>query len=375
MSLTTGFLFYMYIYIFSALFAYLASHSKKTTSIIICSLIAILIPSIVGGLRTTKIGVDVMVYASPMAEEARAAVSFSNYMSLYDKGEVGFYFLCYYATKFGGHLNWSLFSYQLLTFACVYIGAYRYRKFLQLYWVYFVYLMTHYLSTHNLMRQSIAASIIFMGLYDLERKHYIRFSLYIIVASLFHRSAYFALPLLLGLHWFITSESISKNPMLRSVLSGLLIIILIVGRPLVSFVLSLNIIPYISMYAGYVVPKGNDSVSGGATLLALGQVIMCFMFRNGGRRFFKQSLGDVKEFEFFYFNSMFCFFWLSITKLFSRGIMYNEYLSVFVLSSLHLFVKEKYLRILVFLSVLGVLMFTFWHHLYVVKGVVYESIL
>ena len=129
------------------------------------------------------------------------------------------------------------------------------------------------------------------------------------------------------------------------------------------------------MYAGYVVPKGNDSVSGGATLLALGQVIMCFMFRNGGRRFFKQSLGDVKEFEFFYFNSMFCFFWLSITKLFSRGIMYNEYLSVFVLSSLHLFVKEKYLRILVFLSVLGVLMFTFWHHLYVVKGVVYESIL
>ncbi len=375
MYLTAGFLFYMYIFTLAGFFAYLAFRSKRKVAIFIFSAIAILIPSIVGGLRTTKIGVDVMVYASPMANDAEAAVSFSNYMSLYDKGEVGFYFLCYYATKFGGHLNWSLFSYQLLTFACIYIGAYRYRDKPPFYWTYFVYLIVHLATTHNLMRQSIAASIVFMGLYDLEHKRYMRFSLYILAATLFHRSAYFSFLLLLPLHWFITSDTIRKNTQLRNFLAVLLVILLTTGRQIARFILTSNILPYIARYSGYITPPGDDNVSGGQTVLALGQLIMCFMFMNGGKRFFQSSLGDSREFEFFYFNAIFCFFWLFITKLMTRGIMYNDYAGVLLLSSLHLFVKEKYLRILVFLSVLGVLMFTFWHHLYVLKGVVYESIL
>ena len=72
---------YVVMFVFSTFFAYMASRAKNRGGVIFFSVICILLPSIIGGLRRVGVGVDTVVYALPHYSAAVRAVSFMDFLA------------------------------------------------------------------------------------------------------------------------------------------------------------------------------------------------------------------------------------------------------------------------------------------------------
>ncbi|MBQ4430587.1 MAG: EpsG family protein, partial [Synergistaceae bacterium] len=205
---------YIACFLVSTLMAHVASRSKDRGLIILCSVVSILIPCVLGGLRAHGIGTDTKVYGYP---DCRAALSASDFFSFLAsrRQEIGYSALCYGIMKTLGHQNWCYFAYQLITVSCVYIGLYKHREKISLPFALLIWFFIFYNPTYNNMRQSMAASIILMGFNNIESRRYSKFMLYVFVAFLFHRSSLLALPLIMVMYIVITSEAVRKNLWLK----------------------------------------------------------------------------------------------------------------------------------------------------------------
>ena len=110
-------------------FAYLASRSKRKSTIILYSIISIMIPVFLGGLRAKSVGTDTGGYGYRDALDAIYSISFYDFMT-HDATirEPLYKIVCYTFANLFQHPNGALFAYQLITVACVYVGCWRFRK-------------------------------------------------------------------------------------------------------------------------------------------------------------------------------------------------------------------------------------------------------
>ena len=357
---------YISCFLGSAFFAYLAQRSKNTGIIFLCSVISILIPSILGGLRGYYIGTDIRIYASPLAIQASKAASFADLMQN-QRIEVGFAFIAYSVMQTLGHLNWTLFFYQFVTVSCIYIGLYRHRKIIHPAFGMLVFFFMYYNLTYNEMRQCMACAVVFMGANTLEEKKYFSFLMYIIVATLFHFSAVVAIPLILGLHLIVTSKSFIEKMHYRMIITYGIIIMILLARPLMFAVASS--IPFLARYTRYMSSASKYSehtMTKRLALILIGQVIMFLFFNRGAKKLFAKDRGEYNS-DFYKLNIIFILTFQIAVHFFDRVLHYSEFMGIISLAVLPNFVQEKHLKVMVAMSVLAATSF-YWWYLYIHLG-------
>ncbi|MCD7789963.1 MAG: EpsG family protein [Bacteroides thetaiotaomicron] len=152
---------------------------------------AILIPSILGGLRSVSVGTDNTVYSYAFSKIASMAspvqaISEGQFEPLYN-------LLCYIVSRFSTDYHWMCFASEFITMFFIVMALKHYRNEIPIYVSLLVYLFCQYCNFLNLVRQGIAISICLFALrYAFERKP-IPYICLIIVAALFHNSALIAL--------------------------------------------------------------------------------------------------------------------------------------------------------------------------------------
>lgn len=354
----------------SIFFAHLAQQSKNKGVMILCSLISILVPSILGGLRATGIGTDTAGYGYDHYRLAANSQAFLSFLNLFGKvsqyRELGYKALCYFAAKNLGHVNWCYFLYQLITVSCVYIGAYRHRKITSMAMIMFIFLFMFYNYSYNAMRQSMAAAIIFMGINYMETKKYGKFLFYIIAATFFHLSAVVAIPFLMIVHIGIASDFFKKNIVLRIIFIYGSLIFLVFARVLMMRVISF--IPILNKYSHYFFSKYNDSgIVWGLVLLFTGELILLLLYNRGALKAFNKGGFNKDNVSYYKFQAVFLIIYLVAVRFFTRVLDYSSYANMIILAALPNFVKNKHLKVLITLAVISAL-FLWWLWRYIYHG-------
>ena len=356
---------YIVCFLTSSAFAWLASHAKDKAITFICSAISILILCVLGGLRAYSIGTDVMTYIYPDYRVAEMSWGFINFLTQVSYRESAYLFLVYISCKFFGHPNWALFFCQLITVTCFYIAAYRHRKIVSLPFFILVFCFVLYNQTYNVMRQHLANSIILMGINEMESRHYFKFSIYILAASLFHTSALIAFPFFIGFHWFMTSEPFVRNTLGLRVLTMLgMILSMFLFRQIILYFTS--IIPGIEKYAGYVMSRRRWDTQGWQVsivlIMATEFLVMTLYSKNVDKCLCLSAL-HVQGGRYFYkFMLLFCIMYQTIVSFFSgRLLIYFYGVNVLLLATLPQFVRDKHLRFILSAGIILVLAFYWWN--------------
>ena len=349
---------YIYVFLASVFFAWLAERSKDKGVIVLCSVISILIPSLLGGLRAHGIGVDTTGYGRADALSALNAPNLTYFMEN-NRCEPGYQVLVYVVMKIFGHENWCYFFYQLITISCVYIGCWKHKKITSIAFSMFIFFMMFYNNSFSIMRQSIAAAIIFMGFDNVEQKKYMKFALYVVIATMFHKSAISALVLLAGTYCVISS---SINISFKILFNFGTIFFLVLFRIIMLFISR-----QLSAYTGYLLTDHTlDVINGGLRFSAMytGAILMLILYHNGALKTLERN-----KVNFHLYNDIFIIVYINAVNILPyRTMLYQMFVSIFSFSALPSYVKEKNFKAASAFAVILVMVYC-WLALYILGGV------
>ena len=322
-------------------------------------------PCVLGGLRAYGIGTDTKVYGDRLARQALISPNWNYYMESIERVEVGVLALNYIIMKTLGHVNWCYFFYQLITISCVYIGAYKHRKTISLPYIMLLWMFTFYNGSYNIMRQFMAASIIFMNIDQLEKNQYKKFAITIAVACLFHRSAVIVFPLFFGMHIFASSEFLARKLWLKSVILYSVIAFSFFVRSLLLSIVSMNMNSNLAMvYSGYITSEMESALGRTIVLVTLGEILMTFLYRKQGELVLAGKDGCRNNIDFYRYNMIFfllCYF--AIRLMTGRIVMYTSFINIILMAAIPRFIKEKHLRFMVAVAVLGYCASQWWYNI------------
>lgn len=185
----------MSVYIISFFLSYgfleISIRNKNILIKSITTVVAILIVSIVAGMRAETIGTDVTVYAKPWFKWATQSNDYLMYVKWALNSDMGIIYgsINYIVSRFTSNLNWLLFTINLLTNGLMYVAIYKNRDLVRPSIAFLVYLFLFYNQSLNLLRQSLAVSIVCLQFYYLRTGKY-HIALFIsFIATLAHSSA------------------------------------------------------------------------------------------------------------------------------------------------------------------------------------------
>ncbi len=157
--------------------------------------LGILIPTVLAGLRDRTIGSDTRGYGSVFYKWAAASSSFSQYTakvhSMGDLTDYGFHMLYFISSRFFADYHMGLFLASLITTTFFYLAYKRLKKLFDIpIWCgMLIYYLSMYNTTLNMIRQSIAVSIVFFAFSFMLEKRYGWYIIWNLIAMLFHTSA------------------------------------------------------------------------------------------------------------------------------------------------------------------------------------------
>lgn len=183
---------YLVCFIITPLFTYIAEKSfkeEKRKKGVFFSLIAIIVPCIIAGVRDLSVGVDAEIYVAPVLKQIRGKsllVAFETY-SL-EKGYILLVYLVSFITK---NPHMLLFLIHLIITSGIYLTAYKCRNKISMTIFMTVYILYIYTKSLNIIRQSIALALFIYSLTYLFKKKYINTFIIFIIALSFHSSIVF----------------------------------------------------------------------------------------------------------------------------------------------------------------------------------------
>lgn len=182
--------FYFSISIITAVF-FEFSLRVKGTSKKICAALSILIPAFFAGIRY-GIGTDYFVTYKPYFEylAGHGSLQLVNRESL----DIGFKIINLAVIKLGGNLQMVLFVSSVLTLFAFRKAILLYKDKMNVGMAAFVFMLMYYQTSFNIVRQVLAASIVLYAFHYIEEKEPFKFTLWVIVAALFHKTAVVVLP-------------------------------------------------------------------------------------------------------------------------------------------------------------------------------------
>lgn len=355
------------VFLSSILFGYWATRINPKTNrglVFLCSVISILIPSILAGLRDVSLGTDVELYLVPHFEMALQTETFSNYMSLIWQKEPSYLLLVFLVTKIFGNIQWVLFFIEFIIILCVYIGAWKLRKQISLPFVLLIYYLIFYNDTYNLLRQAIAMAIVFLAVNWLFEKKYIKYLIFVFIASTFHTTAVMGFVVFI-VYYFLEGDRFRSDISAKSMRGYVLLVCVISGCILLPNIVSALVNMGI-LHSRYLMYFVRESVSNNLSnsLLYLLEIILVMCFS-------KVVQNKDNKFVFLKINLYFAFITLQLSQVMYFGYrmsLYFAIINVLLLARITQISENKKTNILVSLFIIGVLS-VFWYYLYVIGGV------
>lgn len=193
-------LVYIFTFSISCLFIGLAERIKRNHVKFLLLFLAIIIPSIISGLRAETIGTDVSSYIKQLVYLANSTdhySSFINYTGTLLNGdqvsrfEKGYMTLVYVCSKISPTLFLNLFISEFLILSLVLWGLCRFKKnkSISLVLGFYTFYALFFNPSLNILRQSIAMAILFLAYTFLIENRYITYIILVFLASLFHQTA------------------------------------------------------------------------------------------------------------------------------------------------------------------------------------------
>ncbi len=232
----------------------LAIARPNRTALIVFSALAILIPTVLAGLRAETVGGDVLEYATTAFDAALEAESFPYFNATYFHAgrslEFGYMLMVWLCSRISSQVQMLLFATHLLVVGFFYAAFYAYRKYLSMWMAMSAFLCLFYCTSYNLMRQAIAMAIIMYATIYLVRKKYILYIAFVCLAALFHTSALMMLGLLVA--WLIFGADIKKWALFA--VAALVVVVLVFWQDMITciIVLPLPLVKYANYLNGAV---------------------------------------------------------------------------------------------------------------------------
>ena len=170
---------YFSVFFIVLLFAYLAQKKNKRKFMFFAALILVF----VAGLRAETVGIDTPHYAELFDRIAEGRMDQAYGL------EISFKYICLFLLEIWNDSNFLFFLFALITNFLIFQRLWDIKDQISLPWAVIVYFGVFYFMTFNIMRQFVAASIIFWATRYLAEKKYYKFLIFVAISTLFHESA------------------------------------------------------------------------------------------------------------------------------------------------------------------------------------------
>ena len=170
---------YILTFLLSLLFAKVAQKKNKKKYIVLAALVL----TVIAGLRAESVGIDTKNYAELLGHIAEGNLNLAYGL------ETSFKYICAFLLGIWNNFNFLYFVFALITNLLIFLRLWDFRDRISLPWATTIYFGVFYFMTFNIMRQFVAAAIIFYATKYLAQKKYFKFFVFIAVAFLFHKSA------------------------------------------------------------------------------------------------------------------------------------------------------------------------------------------
>ena len=183
---------YLLCFTLSSVFTGCASYFKKKNRLLflIISIIAILFPCVLAGARDYSIGSDVLIYGNHIFNNS-LSLSFTEYMKT--DAEFLYLILVYVCSHICPNLFFQYFIIEAIIFVPIYITLQRDESCRYAWLGIAVYFLVLFPYSLNLLRQSIAVSIVLYSLHFVLNHKLKWFILSVFIAVMFHKTAIIAL--------------------------------------------------------------------------------------------------------------------------------------------------------------------------------------
>ncbi|MGN1344545.1 MAG: EpsG family protein [Traorella sp.] len=145
-------------------------------------LIAILLLTLVAGLRAPSVGVDTL-------SNIQAFSTFANYGFKYVTREYAYYFIGGTIYKVFHQYSLVFMFYGFLIYSLVFFRLWDFRKSIDLGIAGFLFVLNYFGGTMNGIRQFVAIAIIFYGTRYLGKREYLKYIGFVLLAFMFHISS------------------------------------------------------------------------------------------------------------------------------------------------------------------------------------------
>jgi len=205
-----------FIFILIILFSLVLSKvaDKRNNKFIL--LLLILILTLTSGLRGINVGIDTSLYNYAFIH---------NFPYSWQFEEIGFRYISNLIITILGDPKFVFIFYSLIINLLIVLRLWDFRKKCSFAFMLFIYLLTFYLDSMNIMRQLVAVAVIFYSTKLLEKKHYFLFFSVVLFMTLIHKTALFGLALIVIYLW--NSLSLSKKILMSIplvIISGIVIL-------------------------------------------------------------------------------------------------------------------------------------------------------
>lgn len=258
-----------FIYLFNALtvafFVQFASKNKNKIIRFLSLGIAILVPSLIAGLRDVEVGTDSITYAENFwllqyGESTRER---------WNEFEPGYSFLNNIIANLGFSYSVLFFAMQFLTMLFFVKAVWNERDNIIVWLTSFTYMLLYFQTSLNMVRQALSITICIFAITLLLKNKKMQFLVWVLVASLFHFSALICLSLFILKYFFEKREKLS-------------LLILIGASMLISNRDLLGNIVYVitgsGYFAGYITRDAEDFGSMSVYILRCGAYIVFPLF-------------------------------------------------------------------------------------------------
>ncbi len=351
---------YFIIYILSFIFAYIAekNYEKNKFMFYIMSFLAILIPSIFAGLRSSGVGTDTKVYIDIYLNFASKYDSFFNFYdfatNLGNHIEPLFLFIVYISTRIVSNINFGYFLIQFIIMFFAYLACYRAKKLnsnLSMSFAYLTFMFLVYNKTFNLCRQSLAMVIMLSATKFIFERNWKKYFLYLLIACCCHDTAIVYLPL-----YFIYPIVKNKRNLLMTGILMIALLLVFTYKPLLEFLISNSFID--SSYTYVLHTKGNSIVISAYLAFIVTIIFLCL---------YRKSLEQISEHNTFYLYILIfaaIIYCIGFSSKYSQRIsFYFIYYIIFLIPQIKYIinsVKNKIIINLIIVALLG--MFSWWYY-------------
>lgn len=167
---------------------------------------AVMLVSILAGIRDCTIGTDIKTYGHWMFEGAKKTNSLLRYIKSNTNIEVGYSIFVFIIAKLFESEHWLYFFTGLFTYYFTMFGFAKFKKYISLSWTWCAYLFLLYGDTLNAMRQCMALAVVLWAFpFALDRK-YKKYIIWTIFAGLFHNTAVLTFGIYF-IYWILTKKN------------------------------------------------------------------------------------------------------------------------------------------------------------------------